>query len=138
MITLVIDASVATSYLLKSQRTVATVSLFEAWGRYTAFAPYVFLLEMPWVLLKQERRSQERGLAQTALRRLSDLDIEIDDPLDAADLHSTLMMASRQGLGFYDAMYVMLAVQTGATLATRDGPQANVARMLGVEVLDVR
>lgn len=138
MTPLVIDASVATAFVLKSQRTPATVALFEDWPRYVASAPYVFLLEMPWVLLKQERRSEARGLARAALQRLDDLEIDIDAPLGAADLDRAFMLASERGVGFHDAMYIMLAAQTGTALATRDGTQAAVARSLGVEVLDVR
>lgn len=40
-------------------------------------------------------------------------------------------------MGFYDAMYVMLAREAGALLATRDRTQGEAAAALGVAVLDM-
>ena len=138
MTPLVIDASVGAALILKSQRTPAAVALFRDWPRYAVRAPYVFLLEMPWILLKHERRSGADGLAFAGLERLENLDIDVEEPLDSAELKKAFALASQKNIGFYDAMYVMLAARIGALLATRDGPQASLAHALGVEVIDIR
>jgi predicted nucleic acid-binding protein len=137
VITLVIDASVAAALTLQSQHTPAAERLLAEWGGYDPFAPYVFALELRWLFLKRERIERATGLAERALQFVDGLEIEVQDAPDVAQLDAALALAQARNIGFYDAMYIMLAADTDARLATRDVAQARVARALGVNVLDV-
>lgn len=135
---LVVDASVAAAIGLKSQSTAAVDQLLLSWDAYRVFAPYVFALETPWVFLTQERRHREPGLAANAMIRIERLSIVLAPPLSQAEIREVFAMAVNRSMGLYDAMYVKLAHQTGAAIASRDRRMIDVARALGVEALDVR
>ena len=122
MTALVVDASFAAALLITSQETEASY----------------FALEMPRLLLRQERRTHQRGFAKDRVARLSLLGIALAEPLDAAGRDRALMLALSRNMGLFDAMYLMLAIEAQAVLATRDAGILDAAERSGVAVLDVR
>lgn len=135
---LVLDASAATALVLEGQRTANADALLDDWDRFSVGTPYVFLFEMHGLLLKRERRERWKGQPERALEFLAELEIAVAEAPGRDELRDVLELARRLSIGFYDAFYIQLAVETGAMLATRDGVMVDVARRQGLEVLDVR
>lgn len=135
---LIIDASVAAAFQITSQRTPASLALLSDWADHDAIAPYVYDLEVPWLLLKHERRSREPGFARGALSDLTHLGVTIEPAPAPEDLMLALEVAEKIGTGLYDAHYLLLALETGGALATRDHGLIRAAGLFGIEVLDVR
>lgn len=129
---LVLDASAATALVLEGQRTANADALLDDWDRFSVGTPYVGLL------LKRERRERWKGQPERALEFLAELEIAVAEAPGRDELRDVLELARRLSIGFYDAFYIQLAVETGAMLATRDGVMVDVARRQGLEVLDVR
>lgn len=138
MTLLVLDASVAASWYIESQATPAGDRLLREIASHEAIAPYVFGLETPWLLLRHQRRHALPGFAKAALLALDDHGIAVQPAPGRSGRAAAFDAAERLGIGLYDAMYVLLALETGAMLATRDGGMADAARRLGAETLDVR
>jgi predicted nucleic acid-binding protein len=69
---------------------------------------------------------------------LSALVDEVGPDLRAGDLDRILGLARRTQIGFFDAVYLDLAVGEGAALASRDAALLGAAAMAGVEVFDLR
>jgi predicted nucleic acid-binding protein len=72
----------------------------------------------------------ERILAQ-----LSRFQISPEPPLSGNEFATTITFALEHELTFYDAVYVKLAMDTEAILATLDGDMRRVARQRGVTVI---
>ena len=138
MTTLVVDASVAAAIEIVAQRTDAVMKLIATWDEYEPVAPFVFNLETPWLLLKRERRYALGGFARRALGNLSRLLIDVYPAPDAGALSLAFDVAERNGLGLYDAHYLLLALETGGVLATKDSGLIRAAGVFGIDVLDVR
>lgn len=136
---IVVDASVAASWMLESQATAATDAFFRTLPDHDAIAPAIFPLEVRSLLLRAERRlALARGGAAAALDRLEDLAIDVHPATPVEALDRPLGLAREAGISFYDAIYLELAVQMDAHLATRDGGLVTAGRRLGLKVHDLR
>ncbi len=138
MTLLVVDASVAAAFSIASQRTERSAQLLKSWIQYQATAPYVFQLEVPWLLVRQERRTSDRGFARQRLAEVAELAIRFEPAPGEAELQQAFDLADRHDLGLYDAHYLLLAIDTHAVLATRDNGLVQAAGLFGVDVMDVR
>lgn len=138
MTLLVVDASVAAAFAISSQSTTRTVRLISEWGVYQPIAPYVFDLEVPWLLLKQERRTSTPGFARRQLEAIGMLDVNVQPALESPDLERVFDTAERHGTGLYDAHYLLLAIDTEGVLVSKDVGLLGAALRFGVDVLDVR
>lgn len=138
MTPLVVDASAAAAFTIPAQSTGSGDWLLRHWDQFLPRAPYVFSLETTWLLIKRERRRREPGLTEAALRTLGALGIDVGEPPGPAGRAEAMVLALRRDVGFYDAMYLMQAVEEDAVLATRDGPMIQAADRLGVTALDLR
>jgi predicted nucleic acid-binding protein len=136
---LVVDASVIASWLLPSQATAATERLLRQLGQQELIAPAVLPIEVRALLLKAERRG---WVPRTALRALLEavdaFDIELYPMPDIAGFDEIFEQALRLRLGFYDALYLDLALEEGAALATRDASLVAAAVSRGLAVHDLR
>lgn len=128
---LVVDASAAVEYLLK---TMLGESLAPLLGEAVLAAPELLDAEVLAVLRREVSAGRlKANRAQQALDDLCDWDLERIS-------HRELLneaWALRTRVTAYDALYVAAARLRGATLVTADGPLAR-APALGVPVHNVR
>lgn len=128
----VLDASVAISWLLEDQPEDVLVALTPL-RLARAIVPSLWHLEVRNALLKASCKGRLRF--SDIPRCLDDLDgLRITtDPLP--DLASALDLAGQHGLSYYDAVYLELAKRRSTTLATCDTRLARAAISEGVTVV---
>lgn len=135
---MVIDASVAAAWYLRSQATDSATALYRRAEAETFVAPTYFSVEIRNVLLLGERRGVlARGEADAVLAKLG-LIIELDAGDVVVDAERAMAVARRSGLKLYDAIYLEKAIREGRALASRDGGLLDAASAAGVEVYDAR
>jgi predicted nucleic acid-binding protein len=137
--TTVLDASVIAAWLVPSQGTAASDGFRAQVARVRFVAPYIFPIECRSLFLRAERRG---GLSpaevDAALDFVTKLAITIAPPLDAAGHDAVLALARQEGLSVYDALYLAAALESGARLASRDGPMLAAAARRGLATVDLR
>ncbi|MBS0296086.1 MAG: type II toxin-antitoxin system VapC family toxin [Proteobacteria bacterium] len=136
---IVVDASVAAAWLLPNQATDMADALFAEWEAHSGIAPGIFAIETRALLLKAERRLWIREKQLTDARaRLQRFNITLWPTPEADALEDLVELARSAEVSLYDALYLGLALETGAELATRDGRLIGAATRLGVTVRDLR
>ena len=134
---LVLDASIALSWLLPDEANVAAVAvqaeLPKAEGVWVGAH---WRLEVANSLCMAERRKRldAAGVAR-AVALFTQLPVSVDPETNEHAGGATLSLAREHALSVYDAAYLELALRRGATLATLDGLLRNVAKKLGVPLL---
>ena len=135
--TVVIDASAALAWLLRSQATPAAWAFLAAHASRGFEAPEIFEWEVRNVLLSLGRRGMiEDDDYDAAVASLSDMDLAYRDPV--ADVSELSVFARRVGLSLFDAAYLALALDRDCALASRDAGLLRVAEASGVECFDLR
>ncbi|MDR7510941.1 MAG: type II toxin-antitoxin system VapC family toxin [Armatimonadota bacterium] len=129
---LVVDASVAATWLLDDEsdaRAEAALALLE---QVPGVVPQLWHFEMRNILLVAWRRGRisDQGLAER-VAALAELPLSTDA---APDLAAALDLAARHGLSFYDGLYLEAARRLGATLASLDQALVRAARAEGLAV----
>jgi predicted nucleic acid-binding protein len=130
----VIDASVATCWLMPDERHPIAERAFARIAHDPGEAPSLWWFELRNVLIVSERRGRlDPAKSTEALRRLAALPVVID-----ADVDEDLLMqlARRRGLTVYDAAYLELALRKQIPLATLDVALAKAARAEGAQLID--
>lgn len=135
---LVVDASVAASWLLKriDPREIALADrAIETVQRQGANVPAIWPTEIANTLLTAERKGISTPSASAKfLADLATLDIKLE-PVDLTALQrSTISLARSLYLTAYDGSYLELALRTGFSLATLNRKLAEAARSAGVIV----
>ncbi len=98
----------------------------------TATAPTVWWYETRNFLLMAERRKRlSASEVDVIWQRLTGLAIRFETP----NPDISLAIARRNGLTFYDATYVELALRLGLELATRDDAMTRAALSEGVALI---
>jgi len=134
---LVLDASIALSWLLPDEANEASVAvqsgLVKAEGVWVAAH---WRLEVANSLCMAERRKRldAAGIAQ-AVSLFTQIPVVVDPETNEHASMETLSLARQHTLSVYDAAYLELALRRGALLASLDGPLRLVAKKLGVTVL---
>ena len=128
----VIDASATVEYLLESDVGLQVAALIDG---ARLVAPEMLDAEVLSVLRRKVQMQEiSEARALEALARLGDMPVERVS-------HRTLTRAAwelRHNVSAYDALYVAIAQQRGATLLTFDGPLTRApASVLGVTVRSV-
>jgi predicted nucleic acid-binding protein len=137
MSAVVLDASAAIALIVESQETEASI----AFGRQmppTLTVPAIFAVEVRHALLKLERRRVIPDHSYGAA--LEDLEAALtfaDWPSTQA-LRRVMSQARTWGLGYFEALYLDLAEQSGGVVVTRDGGMIAAADLAGVPVIDLR
>lgn len=135
---LVLDASVAASWLLKRtdpREFVIADQAIEFVQRHGAKAPAIWPAEVANTLLTAERRSFSTPSASSKfLADLTTLDIQLESVDLTAMQRSTVNLARSLQLTTYNATYLELALRTGFSLATFDRQLADAFRKLGGHV----
>ena len=134
---LVLDASIALSWLLPDEANVAAVAvqaeLAKAEGVWVA-AHWGLEVANSLCMAERRKRLDAAGIAQ-AVALFTQLPVTVDPETNEQASGATLALARQHALSVYDAAYLELALRRAATLATLDGPLRDVARKLGVPLL---
>ena len=134
----VIDASVAFSWIMATQFTASAGALRTRANAEFA-APLILGFELRNGLLRAERQKRlTSAAADLAIADLFGAIVRLDDPPDAQAMEATLLVARAHGLSHYDACYLELAQRVNADLASRDGPLLAAAQASGVRTYDAR
>ena len=116
---IVIDASVALSWVFEDELDGLARESAERVTRETAVVPAIFAAEITNALLSAARKKRiERADLESALRRMAQLPIKIDTAV--LDLSLEVRLAIKHRLTIYDALYLALACRHGLPLLTRD------------------
>lgn len=133
----VIDASIAHSWVLETQKTPAAFAL-RTLASATFIAPFVFVFEVRNGLARAERQDRLEATATDRALALLHALVNLEAPPDDEVLAGALLLSRRHHLSFYDACYLEAALRLGATLASRDAPLIDAAAREGVAVYDAR
>lgn len=132
---IVVDASVALAWVLEDTeaRHLYSAAVAEAGftGRELLIAPTILPAECSYTLLKRGRRARWPGVKTAEYAEvigLFDIELRPIEPSIAAQVRFAL----RHNAQGYDALYLALAMETGAKLATLDNAMRSVARAAGV------
>jgi predicted nucleic acid-binding protein len=129
----VLDASVATSWVLAEEEHPTASEALRRLRSDTALVPQIWWFEIRNALVTAERRGRiaERGVAE-ALASIGEIDVAVDSGLDETTL---MALARRRDLTVYDASYLELASRRGCELATLDSRLHRAAAAEGVSLL---
>lgn len=129
----VIDSSAVGPLVLEDEAEPHAPTILSLLTNAELFVPPHWFFEVSNMLLVAMRRGRLTDAARTgALRRIADLDVEMDLPsLDHAWADS-FDLAVADGLTLYDAAYLELARRRGYGLLTLDGALARAARERGL------
>ena len=133
---LVLDCSVAVAWCFDDEATPFHDALLDRVQAEGAVAPPLWVSEVANVLLNAGRRGR---IASAAVReRLALLDmlpIEIDIVGTGPVWRSAVLaLAEAEGLTFYDASYLELAIRRGLGLASSDAALRRAASRRGVQL----
>lgn len=139
MTSVVVDASAALAWLLKSQSTQPAFAFLAASDDKTFLAPAILPWEVHNALLSVERRGlMSRREHDRALAFLDALSLEIEDQISARDVRAQMDFARSAGLSLFDSAYLSLSLVRGCALASKDGGLLRAARSAGVTCHDLR
>ncbi len=134
----VIDASVAFSWILATQNT-RSAEVLRSLTNAEFVAPYIFSFELRNGLLRAERQKRlSSAVADLAIADLLGAVVQRDDPPTPAIMEAALALARAHSLSFFDACYLELAQRIGGELASRDAPLIAAAEELGIGTYDAR
>jgi predicted nucleic acid-binding protein len=132
---LVLDASLALSWLFDDEATAETDRLLDRVRHEGAIVPALWRLELGNILLQAERRGRiSRESIAERLTLIARLPISVDPETNARAWRDTLDIARSERLSAYDAAYLELALRRGAPLLTLDQELATAARRRGCDV----
>lgn len=139
MTAVVVDASAALAWLLRSQGTNTAFAFLGDADQWTFCAPAIFPWEVHNALLSVERRGlMSRPEHDQALSVLEALSIEIDDPIPHAAVRDQMEFARSAGLSLFDSAYLSLGLARNCGLASRDGNLLRMAQRAGLPCHDLR
>jgi len=132
MKTIVIDASMAASWVLKDEKsTLGDSILYEVTG-LRRITTGVFWYEYRNILVSNKRR---RRLTEEEMPAcLAEIQLLKIEEYDLTDHQWIITLALKHNLSAYDAAYLALALQESAILGTNDRKLARGALLEGVEL----
>ena len=137
---LVLDASIALSWLLPDEANQSTLAVqAELLKAQSVWVPSHWHLEVANSICMAERRKRldAAGVAQ-AVALFSQIPVAVDPDTAANATNQTLSLARQHSLSVYDAAYLELAIRKGATLATLDSQLRVAAKQIKARVLPKR
>ena len=134
---LVVDASVAISWVAESQRSDATEQIKSAvLAGSRIVVPTFWGWELANALLQLfQRRRLTRPEWEQARRLMLKVPVEFDDESAVNALAQASGLAAQLRLTVYDAAYIETAHRRGLPLASRDAALNKAARRYGVQTL---
>ncbi len=134
MNTIVVDNSALIPLFFEEDGTEAAQRFF-ADQENRCIAPDFLSIEFSNVLTTGIRRKRITVTEATShLRDFQRIGLELHHFPTSEDLQHVLDVAERTGLSFYDTIYLVLAQQENATLATHDKKLKTQAEKEGVEI----
>ena len=125
---LVVDASVAMGWLVRTQATSLTRAALDAVEDDSGWVPGNFGIEIAQSLRRHERRNLlSAAMVDQALVLLQQQWLHVDDANPVEQLPSIVVLARRYLLRVADAAYLDLALRLNLPLATRDETLAAAA-----------
>ncbi len=125
MTALVVDASVATAWLLEDEDEPDSIAILDVLRERDALVPQLWHVQIRNALLSAERRGRITP-SQTA-ERLSYLGTLLIHTDHEPDFDAAIALARNHRLTFYDATYLELALRRRLPLATLDNALARAA-----------
>lgn len=136
MTPVVVDCSVAISWLIESERSASGDAILDAIRTSGAHVPSLFWLEVANVMNVAVRRNRLTiGDVRPRLDLLAALPIKTEADCWTRATGETLLIAQANALTIYDAAYLELALRLGACLATFDQDLRKAAVTLGVGLI---
>ncbi len=133
---LVLDTSVALTWIYTDERSEATEEVLQLVIRSGAWVPAIWRLEVANSLQHGLRRNRiDEDDRDLGLADLSRLRISIDPETDRCAWSTTLALSSRYSLTIYDAAYLELAIRRRLSLASLDKALRAAAEAAGVRLL---
>ncbi len=133
MSAVVIDASVALSWLLPDESILHPSRVQQFVASDGAVVPSIWHLEIANALLVAVRRGRiDRDFREGALGDFAALPISVDDETLSRAWVETLELADAHELSAYDASYLELAIRRSLPLFTLDRKLGAAARSLGL------
>jgi predicted nucleic acid-binding protein len=138
-VTLVLDASVTLSWLLRDASGKDEPYAFGVLhslrsGDAECFVPVTWGLEVANVIARGEAKGQvTEAQSESFLAMLRDLAVRVDAISAGQALSDTLQLARRHKLSAYDASYLELALRSSQPLATLDADLRRAADTAGVK-----
>ena len=130
MTKIVVDASVATAWLLEDEDEPDAIAPLRGLQKQEAIVPQLWHIEIRNALLVAERRGRiVPDQVTERLAFLNTLPIQTDQE---PDFDVAMELARDYGLTFYDAIYLELAKRLNAPLATLDAALARAAENEGI------
>lgn len=130
---MVVDASVAASWLFDDEDDARAAASLSALDETQGIVPQLWHYEMRNILLMAQRRKRiSTSGFQERVAALDELPLETDG---TADLDHALALAGAHGLSFYDALYLELACRRQASMATLDAKLITAAQAEGVIIV---
>ena len=129
----VVDASMAASWLLPDERSDETDDVLNDIQAGELLVPSIFWHEIRSILLMAERRGRTRPDQTSSLLARLDL-LDLEDAGHGQD-GRVLALARTHQLSAYDAVYLDLATSLHASIATLDKRLAAAAQRAGTPVL---
>ncbi len=134
----VLDSSMSLTCCLPGQLNAQAENVLKYVKVEDALVPPTWQLEMANVIgLKLRDGNLTDASADSAIRLLNSLDIATDTQYGQRSVSRYIGEVLRFELAAYDAVYVALALRTGAPLATFDKAMIRAAQRFGVAVLGV-
>lgn len=116
---IVIDASVAASWLFEDERSEYAMRAFRIVREEDAVVPAIFPLEVANAILAARRRGRlSQEAAEAIAARLVRLPITVTTP--SLSILDELAIAQKHNLSVYDAQYLLVAREHRARLFTLD------------------
>lgn len=137
MTSVVLDASAALAWMLRSQATPAATAFLRDGDAWTFEVPAIFSWEVLNVLVTLERRgSLSKTAYEEALAIYRRLDLRANG--STIDMDNLVALARRTGLSLFDTAYLALALDREWALASRDEALLAVAAQVGLRCFDLR
>lgn len=134
----VVDASLAISWTIASQGTLAADALLRT-ANVQFVSPFVFALEVRNALLKAERQKKcSPKVTDEAIDFIANQLVTLESPPDENLLAAIVELARSERLSFFDAAYLEAAARLPGTLATRDSAMLQAAARHNVLAYDAR
>jgi predicted nucleic acid-binding protein len=133
---IVLDASLAIEWLLDQKPPLAPADTYQTLLHEDVLVPAHWPLEIANTL-RPELRSRKISIAdfQFIMETLDRLTIGVQPPLDLDEIGPLTDFSVTYQLTAYDAVYVQLAMQNNATLATLDRAMRAAAAKLNIPLL---
>lgn len=135
----VIDASLALSWLFEDEQTPLIMNLLQQVSGTGAVVPSLWRLEIGNALqIAIKRRRINPAYRDAMIQKLVHLPIATDPDTNEYAWTTTLHLAEVHQLTVYDASYLELTLRRGLPLATCDADLAAAAKTAGANLLPTR